>query len=152
MKNAVIRFHTSEPDYSDLPGHAYDWEYSVYGNVKEYIPKDCPSSLGRHVTLTHYIDANLFHDILTGRSVTGILHLVNQTPLEWFSKKQNTVETATYGSEFVAARLCVEQLIDLSRNAARSRQAVSQRLQRQGRARAVARCLGAATANLSKVV
>jgi hypothetical protein len=59
------------------------------------------------------VDANLFHDALTGRSVTGILHLVNATPVEWYSKKQATVETATYGSEFVAARTCVEQIIDL---------------------------------------
>jgi hypothetical protein len=51
--------------------------------------------------------------MLTGRSVTGILHLANQTPLDWFSKKQATVETATYGSEFVAARTCVEQTMDL---------------------------------------
>jgi len=53
------------------------------------------------------------HDVLTGHSVTGILHLLNQTPIDWFSKKQATVETATYGSEFVAARTCVEQIIDL---------------------------------------
>ena len=33
--------------------------------------------------------------------------------MDWFSKKQATVETATYGSEFVAARTCVEQIIDL---------------------------------------
>ena len=30
-----------------------------------------------------------------------------------FSKKQSTVETATYGSEFVGARTCVEQIMDL---------------------------------------
>jgi hypothetical protein len=53
------------------------------------------------------------HDVLSGRSVTGILHLVNKMPLDWYSKKQATVETATYGSEFVAARTCVEQIIDL---------------------------------------
>jgi hypothetical protein len=53
------------------------------------------------------------HDLTTGRSVTGILHLVNQAPIDWYSKKQATVETATYGSEFVAARTCVEQIIDL---------------------------------------
>ena len=41
----------------------------------------------------------LMHDMLTGRSVTGILHFVNQTPFEWYAKKQSTVETATYGSE-----------------------------------------------------
>ena len=34
-------------------------------------------------------------------------------PIEWFSKRKSTVETATYGSKFVAARTCVEQIIDL---------------------------------------
>ncbi len=51
--------------------------------------------------------------MLTGRSVTGILDLVNQTPIDWYSKKQATVETMTYGSEFVAACTCVEQSVDL---------------------------------------
>ena len=46
--------------------------------------------------------------MITGRSVTGILHLVNGTPFEWYSKKQSTVETATYGSEFVAARIAID--------------------------------------------
>jgi hypothetical protein len=53
------------------------------------------------------------HGITTGKSVTGILLLINKTPLDWYSKKQATVETATYGSKFVAARICVEQIIDL---------------------------------------
>lgn len=44
---------------------------------------------------------------------TGIPHLVNKTPLEWYSTKQATVETATYGSKFVAVQTCVEQIIDL---------------------------------------
>ena len=53
------------------------------------------------------------HCLLTGRSVTEILSFINKTPIDWFSKKQSTVETATYGSEFVAARTAVERLIDL---------------------------------------
>jgi hypothetical protein len=53
------------------------------------------------------------HDMLSGRAVTGVLHFVNQTPIDWYSKKQPTVETATYGSEFVAARTAVDQIIDL---------------------------------------
>ena len=69
--------------------------------------------LGKAVQLIHYVDANLLHDTVTGRSVTGCLHLVNGTPIDWFSKKQATVETATYSSEFVAARTCIEQIIDL---------------------------------------
>ena len=65
------------------------------------------------ITIT-YEDANLYHDMMiTGRAVTGILHMINGTPVDWFSKRQDTVETATYGSEFVAARIATEQIIDL---------------------------------------
>ena len=112
MKHGAISFRTQLPDYSDLPGMIYDW-FNVYGIVKELLPHDMPKPLGKLVILTHYVDANLFHDMLTGRSVTGIIHMLNATPIDWFSKKQATVETATYGSEFVAARTCVEQIIDL---------------------------------------
>ena len=83
----------------------------AHGDVKEVLADNLPSPLGKPVVLTTYVDANLYHDMVTGRSVSGILHLVNQTPFEWFSKKQGTVETATYGSEFVAARIATEQII-----------------------------------------
>ena len=62
---------------------------------------------------TTFVDANLMHNIITGRSCTGIIHLLNKTPIDWFSKRQNTVETATYGSEFVAAWTAVDQIVDL---------------------------------------
>ena len=113
MKHGSIRFRTGIPDYSDLHYIRQDWEKSVYGDVKEAIPHDAPEALGLPVVLTHYVDANLYHDMLTGRSVTGILHFLNQTPIDWFSKKQATAETATYGSEYVAARTCIEQIIAL---------------------------------------
>jgi hypothetical protein len=53
------------------------------------------------------------HDITTGKSVAGILQLIRKTLLDWYSKKQAMVETVTYGSEFVAARIYIEQIIDL---------------------------------------
>ena len=53
------------------------------------------------------------HDVVTGRSCTGVLHLLNQTPSSWFSCCQGQVETATYDSEFMAARQAVEQIIDI---------------------------------------
>ena len=113
MKEAAIRVRTEEPDYSDLPYREYDWAKSVYGDVKEDIPADAPKPLGKFVTTTHFVDANLMHCAATGRAMTGILHLVNKTPMDWFCKKQGTVETATYGSEFNAARACVEQIMDM---------------------------------------
>ena len=111
MKQGYLRIRTDEPDYSDLPDKHYTWERSVYGDVHEQIPRDAPKALGKPVVLTTYVDANLNHDLVTGRSVSGVLHFVNQTPVYWFSKKQPTVETATYGSEFIAAKLAVEQIM-----------------------------------------
>jgi hypothetical protein len=64
------------------------------------------------VTTVTYVDANLYHDMLTGRSVTGILYLCNGTLVEWYSRRQATVETATFGSEFTGARIAVDQIID----------------------------------------
>ena len=63
--------------------------------------------------LTAFVDANLMADVTTGRSQTGIIHLLNKTPIEWFSKRQIGVETATCGSEFVAAHTAVDQIIEL---------------------------------------
>ena len=107
-----IRVRVHEPDYSGIPVDQYDWTESVYGKVYEVLPHDAPEPLGNYVRITHYVDANLYHDYITGRSVTGIIDLLNGFPVDWYCKKQATVETATYGSEFVAARTCVERSID----------------------------------------
>ncbi len=112
MKSATICIRVNQPDYSDLPDPSYDWTYTVYGSVEEAILEDAPIPLGKYITLTTYVDDNLYHDMATGRSVTGIIHFINQFPFEWYSKKQSTVETATYGSEFVAARIATDQIID----------------------------------------
>ena len=113
FREATIRINTEEPDFSELPVQNHDWSYSVYGDVKELIPSDAPTPLGKRVTTVTYVDANLYHDMLTGRSVTGIVHFLNKTPNDWYSKKQATVETATYGSEFVAARTATDQIMDM---------------------------------------
>ncbi len=60
-----------------------------------------------------YVDANLYHDMISGKAVTGILHLFNKTPVDSFSKLQSTAETAMFGSEYVATKTCTEQIIEL---------------------------------------
>ena len=113
MRHGVIRIRTEKPDFSGFPEKVYDWENTCYRGAKEVKPHDAPRPLGKSVVTSHYVDANLYHDIISGRSVTGIMHFLNKTPIDWFSKLQATVETATYGSEFVAARTCTEQVIDI---------------------------------------
>ena len=113
MRFGTIRLRTELPDYSAIPEKMYDWGYTCYGDAEELIPKDMPKPLGKPVQSTTFVDANLHHDLVSGRSVTGILHLLNKTPVDWFSKLQSTVETATFGSEYVAARTATEQIMDL---------------------------------------
>ena len=113
FQKGCIRVRTAVPDYSSLPSQRYDWMHSVYGQVTELLPTDAPEPLGKPVLTTTYVDANLYHDLLTGRAVTGVLHMMNKTPIDWYSKRQATVETATYSSEFVAARIATDQIIDL---------------------------------------
>jgi hypothetical protein len=110
--SATIHVRLLEPDLGELPEQNFNWCHSVYGNVQELLPKDAPKPLGKAVATITYTYANLYHDILTGRSVTGILHLCNKTLIDWYSKRRATVETATFGSEFTAARIAVHQIID----------------------------------------
>jgi hypothetical protein len=110
FSSAAIRIRVNEPDLNDLPDQDFDWYYSVYGEVQELLPRDAPKPLGKPVTTITYKDVNLYHDILTGQSVTRVLHLCNQTLIDWYSKHQATVETATF--EFTAAWIAVDQIID----------------------------------------
>ena len=41
---------------------------------------------------------------------------VNGTPIKWYSKRQNCVETSTYGSEVVAGRIAVDAAVELRYN------------------------------------
>jgi hypothetical protein len=112
--DGAIRFRTLIPDHeSKYTKPDVNWIQTVYGHVQEELPYDMPMPKGKPVRITTTVDANLMHCLITGRSLTGIIHFVNQCPIDWFSKKQNTVETATFGSEFVAARIATEQIMDL---------------------------------------
>ena len=62
--------------------------------------------------ITIYVDADHAHDVVTRRSVTGILVFINGTLVKYISKRQKTVETSSYGSEMVAARIAVQVAIE----------------------------------------
>ena len=112
----AIHFCTGIPDHEKKFGTSpvqYDWMETIYGNPQEEVLHDCPQPKGNVVHMSTYADANLLHDLVMGRSATGILHFLNQTPIDAFSKWQNQVESATYGSKFMAARQAIEQIIDL---------------------------------------
>ena len=89
-----------------------DWN-EFYPDAMENIPDDMLEPKGKLCTLTCYVDADHARDQLTRRSVTGIILLLNNTPIIWISKRQKTVETSTYGSELVASRIAIELIISM---------------------------------------
>ncbi len=112
FKDASITFNVEVPDHSSIKIEQPEWKY-IYGECEEQVPETLPRPKGKAVTITTFVDANLMHDVITGRSVSGIIHMMNKTPIEWFCKRQNQVETATYGSEFMAMRIGTEQIMEL---------------------------------------
>ena len=114
MQYGYNRVRTKQPDYSDVPRLNYEWSHSVYYNATEEKPKDAPTPKGNAVTHTAlYFDANLYHNVITGKALTGIVHFLNQTMIDCYSRKQATVESATFGAEFIAGRTAIQQTKDI---------------------------------------
>jgi hypothetical protein len=84
-----------------------------YPDAEEAIPSNCPEPRGRPVQINCFVDADHAGNTVTRRSQTGILLYLNMAPIFWFSKKQNTVESSTFSSEFVALKIAAEKIISL---------------------------------------
>jgi hypothetical protein len=84
-----------------------------YQDAGEEIPKNLPSGKGPRVRMTVYVDADHAHDLVTRRYITGIIVMLNYTPIRWISKCQKTVETSTYGSKLVASRVAIELILEV---------------------------------------
>ena len=54
------------------------------------------------------VDADHAADVITRRSRTGFIVCAKCAPMFWHSKKQNSVESSSFGSEFMAMKACCE--------------------------------------------
>ena len=90
-----------------------DWSDSVYGDVKEELPSKALEPRGNSVRMTCLVDASHAGDLSTRRSHTGYIIYLNNAPIAFYSKKQNTVESSTFGSEIVALRTAMEAVRSL---------------------------------------
>ncbi len=89
-----------------------DWT-EFYGDVVEEEPPDMPQPLGKPVTISTFVDSDHAGNVVTRRSHSGIFIFVNNALIKSFSKKQNTVESSTYGSEMVAMRLARDFIVEM---------------------------------------
>jgi hypothetical protein len=103
----TLAFDPSHPDIDETRFQKCDW-HDFYRGAKELIPGDAPEPRGNVVSTHCFVDADHAGNRVTRRLQTGILIFVNRSCAIWYSKRQNTVETSTFGSEFVAMRIAVE--------------------------------------------
>ena len=59
-----------------------------------------PASRGQMISTHCFADLDHAAKTIMRCSQTGLLLFVNRAPVTWFGKRQNTVETRTFGSEF----------------------------------------------------
>jgi hypothetical protein len=109
--NGQIIVDANFMDWSDYQCDDHEWD-EFYPDATEELPPNMPEPKGKAIRLTVFKDADHAHDIVTRRSVTGILMFANNMPIEWISKRQKTVETSTYGSELVASRIATDLIVE----------------------------------------
>jgi Reverse transcriptase (RNA-dependent DNA polymerase) len=102
-------FDHSYPTFTGLNQNEVDWQ-EYYPGAAEPIPPNMPEPRGPEVSMTCFVDADHAGCKLTRRSHTGVVIFVNRAPILWFSKRQATVESSTFGSESVAMRQAIDMI------------------------------------------
>ena len=103
------------PDLPMIPPEIFTGDDSStfrdhYREAQEELPAHMPPPRGNPVTMTCYVDASHAANKITRRSHTGFIIFLNRAPIIWFSKRQNTVESSAFSSEFIAMKTCVEEI------------------------------------------
>ena len=107
--NTEMVFDPSYPVIDKAKFERQDWSNTVYGDeLKEDLPPDMPKSRGFGFITTVYVDADHAGDTITRRSRTGFLVYCNKALVHWMSKKQTSIETSSFGSEFCAMKMATE--------------------------------------------
>jgi hypothetical protein len=104
---STLVFDDSYPDVDQGRFKQCDWG-NYYPDAVEAVPPNAPEPRGKEVGIHCFVDANHGGCRVTRRSHTGVLIYCNKAPIIWFTKRQNTVECATFGSEFIALRVALE--------------------------------------------
>ena len=73
---------------------------------KEEFPANMPEPRGHGFIMRAKVEADHAADTVSRRSRTGLLIYLNCALVYWWSKKQTSVESSSFGSEFVAMKQC----------------------------------------------
>jgi hypothetical protein len=110
-KSSIV-FDPADPYFDPVAFQEVDWS-EFYGDMVEELPPKMPKPMDNSVNIKCFVDANHAGNVVTHRSHTGILIYVQNTMIIWHSRRQNTVETSMFGSEFVALRNSSDLIVAL---------------------------------------
>lgn len=108
--NSELVFDPSDRDVDYNEFVHQDWDASEYGILSEETPVNAPKPRGMGFTMLAYVDSDHAGEIITRRSRTGYIVYLNNSPIYWISKKQQGVETSSFGAEFTAMKQCTEYI------------------------------------------
>jgi hypothetical protein len=89
-----------------------DWR-DFHKDVCKELPPNMLEPKGKGVNVSCFDDAKHAENVITRHLHTGINIDVQNAPIIWFSKQQNTVESSSFGSEFDVLRATKDMLIAL---------------------------------------
>ncbi len=110
-----IGFDPSHPEINENRFQKCDWE-EFYRDAEEAIPENKSEPRDKSMSTHCFVDANHAGDTETRGSQIVILLFCYKAPTMWFSKRQNSVEASTFGSEFRAMKKAVEMIEALRYN------------------------------------
>ena len=96
-----------KPFFDDACFKKCEWS-EFYPGACEPVPPKAPELWGRSLSMSCFVDADHAGCRVSRRLHSGVLIYINRAPIIWFLKRQNTVESSTFGSEFVAMKQAVE--------------------------------------------
>ena len=82
--------------------------------AEEAIPGNAPPPREKPVYVGFYVDVDHAGNLLTRGSHTGIIIFVNNSPIVWYSKCQNTVKSSSFSSKFIVLHIATEMIEGLS--------------------------------------
>ena len=108
--NSEMVFDPSEPNIDMSTFEKQDWQHTVYGAGSEENPSNAREPQGFSFKIQAYVNLDHAGDTITCGSRSGFIVFLNYAPIYWTSKKQTSIETSSFGSEFIAMKVCCEYL------------------------------------------
>ena len=106
----MILFDSKIPDIDEKLFHPSDksvWA-EFYLDAEEAISVNAPPPRWKPVYVGCYVDADHASNLLTRWSHIGIIIFVYHSPIICYSKRQNKLESSSFGYEFIAIRISTE--------------------------------------------